>query len=959
MPVPPPVSELFAKLKVHRRMLLDLVLLWCAFSVTERYWFDGQLTWWPRLLGLAVVILAPNWDGKITDSPAIAYARRLAVQIFVCVVTDVSWHFFFSLPSASFTYAAFWLPASAAFNTVNFSVYPRLLKTIAARASVHRDDIVLGEVLLIALVLFAGQSLVPGLWPVKLVIIALAAWAVASRSLGLAKQSPRLHFFAAVGVLLISLAVGIPLAGGSWQPAQLPSLIWLGLVLILYRWRLDHSSRRDGIAEGGASENLRWLVLLGSGWLLLHPFLRPSVHGTGDSLWYATMLADMMAQVRSGEFPVFVGQSIYQFNGAIYPLRVSPAFHHAGALVDLLTGFTLGPVPVLNALIFSTGFLALGISYLCLRALLPTARWVACALAVLFVSCPGTLGIAFNTDLFMSWMTVPWLPLALYGSVKSFHRSEPRGLFALAGGLGLMWWGHAPIALWTTVLAALIQIVRLVSTRPSLLSLRVLAGSAALFAAIVAYPVGSVLFFPPEPGINAAGFQEALASTIVRFLRSVRPAVWLPLSPSGRLLSDFQIGYALWAGLILSLWLLVRRRSVALLALPLTAAALALLLNLPTGPDEILWRLIPAFVRNISGNWVMNRLYLVQAGFIVFGLAALVPAFRESGVRVWRILTILLVGGALWSVVEAGKFAYGSRLGTRPPESGAQAMLPENVQITRFAYLVFPKLPAYFTHGVTEPALEQRLFRTTDDTPLSDNFSAAARGRELGVFEPTAALPTDGGVFSYPHPLRLLPDHHYVVSLDFSASAPPQGIFQIKGATTLREYALPEYGEATSFGYGGAHTQILALPNHTGQPQDVDLRFFPQLTPGTTAFPLSFARLRWIEYDPATLPVRVESWIPYRARVTASEAAWLETPRMFQTPYVASVDGRPTPVRKSPQGLVSIAVPAGESVVELRYVAPLGLQALYWVSLLAGVGVVVTAASGWFWKNPALERLAD
>ena len=66
------------------------------------------------------------------------------------------------------------------------------------------------------------------------------------------------------------------------------------------------------------------------------------------------------------------------------------------------------------------------------------------------------------------------------------------------------------------------------------------------FSLIALYPVVSVLAFPPDVGIDASGFQKATASNIVQFLREAFPQVLLPLSKTGRILSDLQLGYALW-----------------------------------------------------------------------------------------------------------------------------------------------------------------------------------------------------------------------------------------------------------------------------------------------------------------------------------------------------------------------------------------------------------------------------
>ena len=77
---------------------------------------------------------------------------------------------------------------------------------------------------------------------------------------------------------------------------------------------------------------------------LLHPFATTLQIGAGDALWYANMLGDFVTQLRAGVFPIFVGQTDYAFNGAVYPLRVAPFYQHLAGILDLLTGRQLLPL---------------------------------------------------------------------------------------------------------------------------------------------------------------------------------------------------------------------------------------------------------------------------------------------------------------------------------------------------------------------------------------------------------------------------------------------------------------------------------------------------------------------------------------------------------------------------------------------------------------------------------------
>ena len=341
------------------------------------------------------------------------------------------------------------------------------------------------------------------------------------------------------------VAVAVVLAGGVlhfWLNRPV-GVLWFGAAwpAIACLMRMDWEaiglwiSGRRWFPSVAGSEVVRCAVLLAAALLLMVGFARRTLHGTPDAYWYALNLADMVAQVRAGIFPVFAGQSIYQFNGALCPIRVAPAFHYLGALLDAATLHRLGTFELQNLLITLLGVAAIFTAYLGLRALLPSARWLAAGLAILYLSCPGVLGIAYDSDLYMSWTTAPLVPLVWFATVRSFEDGGRAGTMILLGSaLGLCWWGHSPIALWSTILAGAAQAARLrVRWRTGIAWVPVLAGAAA-FGAIAAYPIGSVLLFPPEPGAHVGMFQRAVAGIVSDFIRADFPATFLPLSVYGR-----------------------------------------------------------------------------------------------------------------------------------------------------------------------------------------------------------------------------------------------------------------------------------------------------------------------------------------------------------------------------------------------------------------------------------------
>jgi hypothetical protein len=732
-----------------------------------------------------------------------------------------------------------------------------------------------------------------------------------------------------------------------WPPsrAQAVAAGWtlVGLAgLALARRRLRSSSV-------GRGEVFRWIVVGATGLVLLRGLARFTLHGGGDAGWYGTMLADMVAQTRAGIFPVWSGQSEYQFNGAIYPLRIAPAFHYLGALLDALTFRSLGIYALQNLLLTLLGLGGIYSAYFSLGALLPGRRWLAAGLAILFLACPGVLGIVYIDDLFMSWTTLPWVPWVWFATVVSFRDGGSFRTMVLGGAmLGLCWWGHSPIALWMTVFAGAAQAIRILVRLPSAAGWRNASAGGAIFAAVAAYPIASVLCFPPEPAVATVSFQAGEAGTIASFLREpeVFPAVFRPLSGNGRLLGDFQLGYALWALLALVLCQARRIRSAEARFLFGSCALLFLLLTPIPGLNLALWRLVPGFIRNVTGNWAMNRLYLLFAATAVYGLAAAAAGdLLKSPARRW-ILGALVALGCAWSVVEAGKFVQGSRAGMRPDASAVDQLRLENVAVTRFAYLVFPRLPAYFTHSVDDPRLENRLWSDRTGELLASNWTAARDGaRTVARAEFPAVRKDAGNIARLSAALRLEPGRRYLLALDFPDPALAHGVLEITGPSLFRIYGLPEYGEAQSFGVGGRRSDLIPLWTSDPAGETAAGIFVPDPSTGSAAHPSTLARATWMEYDPAQLPIRVYSWMPYRAHVVAPEGAWLETPRSYQQGYVGRVNGQAAETRKSAEGLVSIHVPAGASEVRLKYYPPPGLEALFWLSLAAiGLGLVLMVA---------------
>jgi len=934
----------------HVTDLIDLGVLWAGLEFASRVLLPAPLPWAAQLVALTIGAGIPE---RATEPNVGFWARwRANLPRLILVAAAIAFIFFLwlDLPKLALIFVPVWLALGltsrlACAVVLSYSPDRRnaLFEHFRSIVLQHRFDIALGETVVLGSLLWASQQMLTVPWPsAGGLVFTVLAW---SGFHVVTHWHCRGALLSRSATVLTALSLGL-LGWAHWHGGvtrgQIVVVFWISVAFGVYRLALAATARRLGES---LSENLRWIALALAALWLFHSLVQKQLYGAGDALWYGTMLADMLAQVRAGVFPVFVGQSIFQFNGAIYPLRVAPAFHYLGVAVDLLTGRALGVFAVQNILLISCGCLALATSYGCLAALAPGRRWLACALAVLFISCPGVLSIVYNVDLFMSWTTVPIVPLVWFAVVRSFRGGGLGTMLCLGAALGALWWGHSPIALWIGLLAGTTQLLRLAVRWPGWRGLAQACAGGALFGMVAAFPIISVLHFPPEPGQIAMDFQRATAGNIMNFLREVFPAVLLPVSRIATLLSDFQLGYSLWFLFLFSLWQLRRERLPEYRVLLAAAAVLVVMLTPIPVLDFALWSAVPGFVRNTTGNWVMNRLYLVLSSLIVFAMVAWIGPKRNGS----RWLSIALSLACAWSLAEAGKFDGGARVKQRPPGSEVNLLRPENVTLTRFAYLVFPKLPDSFTHAPVDPQMENRL-RPADTLAFVDtNLNAAlAAGRLVTQSDFVWPINEEPNLLRLATTLRLEPGQRYLLQFTFAELAKAQGMIEITGKTFFRDYALPDYGGTKSFGAGGEHASAISVWTSSTTAEEITVRFYPAAGAGPVSTLVPFAQVRLLAYNEADLPVRVESWIPYRALVRSGAAAWLETPRMFQTSYVARVNGVPAEVRKSPDGLVSVAVPRGESQVDLAYHTPLGLKLAWWLSILAITAALIMAAGyGW------------
>lgn len=696
--------------------------------------------------------------------------------------------------------------------------------------------------------------------------------------------------------------------------------------------------------------------------LSLHtPLLTHGTVGAGDAAWYRTMTADFVEQWREGIFPVFVGQTEYAFNGAVSPVRLAPGLQHLAGLVDLATAQSLPYAALLNLTLVACFAVTTVGCYVALRAMQPRLGWLALGLALLVATCPGVLALAYAGDLFMSVAALPFLPVAFYGAWRTLAVGDRRGMLIMVSGLAALWYCHPPIALWGTVIAATTQVFRLSQIRTSGIPWRQWTLGAGVFVLLTAGTFVSVgtLGMTGNPA-----YRPVLVENLqVSFAGALRPVGTVPTQ-----LSDYQLGWCLWAVLLLGLVASPARRSRRT-APGLALGAVVLLLFLVPLPGVLpaLWRAVPQAVCDLTYMWPMQRFYAILAPFAVVLLVAATGDWLAG--RWWRHGTLALVVGAslLWSAREAGKFLAHARRTTTPAAAVIEQLRPENRLLTRYSFNPFPLLPPYYTHGHIDPLLPHRLLRASDLAVLADNYQVvedpARAGRvvaagPLRAIRPDATQPT----LVIEPSLTIEPGGRRYV-LTWETNFPEfTGALTIRGTRLNRSYWMPDsaydsklVAPSRAFATLPGRTHSVTLWTDGPAPETLALTFF-FTTPPPPVDPTDYGRYTLRRLEPASLPVQVEGWAPYRAFVTVGESAFLEGPQMYVPGYAAEVNGKRVATRRSPNAQVMIPLSAGENRVVLRYPGTLPVRLAYWTSLGTFALVAGTGLSRLLRRQPSDTR---
>jgi hypothetical protein len=391
----------------------------------------------------------------------------------------------------------------------------------------------------------------------------------------------------------------------------------------------------------------------------------------------------------------------------------------------------------------------------------------------------------------------------------------------------------------------------------------------------------------------------------------------------------------------------------------LSAAAVAvLLLALPVPHvSRLLWGLVPQTFIDMTNAAPTQRLYTVLAACGVI-LGARIIASYASAPR-WLLASLFIA--AAWSGCELRRFIHrGSLIANSKSQSDA-ALRPENLLLSRYSLALLNYDNRFFSNGVMDYGLEQRVLDVNLDSYIQTDVGAVAPGFDFGKEKSARVLPGafTGSSASNEHvwvtlepKLTLLPGRHYLLAMH-SASQSRVGIltFRSADANFVREYSFPESGMDFAFGIMPLNSWVIPLSNSTSVPVDISGQFINQNPSADMDSFADFARFELIAYDPNTLPIRLKSYLPLTTDVTSPGEGWLETFRGFTPGWAATVNGAAAPVRRTKNGLVAVKIPRGRSLVRVFYVPSASLLFSYWIMVTSWALFVCAAFATLFRKG--------
>jgi len=452
--------------------------------------------------------------------------------------------------------------------------------------------------------------------------------------------------------------------------------------------------------------------------------------------------------------------------------------------------------------------------------------------------------------------------------------------------------------------------------------------------------LGVGIFF----GLNLPAFPKV--DPYLEGLRGGYKLLWLSLHLKG----NDQLGYAVAAGLVLSLIALLRRPHPA--AQAFLAATMGMMIALAPVPGfcRLLWYNTPQEITDVIGFAYFLRFMPVTAPFAL--VAIFLALNRNSTGRTCRWPAMALIGFIPWAAWENSSVIGRSWQFRESSALTEKHLISENRPLSRFHYDLLP-YSNYHNNGVADFRIETRIWWKKpgpNNRQGPDEIAAVmAHAQNATWIEPSVNQDPNYPSWLYLTPkLILAPGERKLVTFEWATEGAP-GWLIARGHNLYREYILPEAGGRLGFGNQMAHHHTLSFWNSGSKPETIELVLKREGATANTRLKTGeqLLRLRVVEYQPSVAPIEVLSLQPLKLRVRAEHAGTIETFRAWQPGYRVSVDAQPVGAFRSPNGLVAFQVPAGSHLADVRFRGTPQLRvAANWSLLMGGLFFAAVLVEG-------------
>lgn len=685
--------------------------------------------------------------------------------------------------------------------------------------------------------------------------------------------------------------------------------------------------------------NSAWVPLCTLCFLILYaysPFISEYNIGASDAQIYQYVLHDALIQLKHGIFPAYIGQSEFSYFGMTF-MR-APYYIVFSQLLDVVTLHQLNSTYIQHLTVLVSAVGAGLLTYFLLFKINPASRWIALLLAFLYVTCPGVMGLIYNLDMYFSFMTLPYIPIFIYGLIRIHQKHDLFSHIITGTSLSFIFMAHPPVAFWCVVSTCLFYLLQLVAFRKGIIGLLIIGFMFLLLNLwqIVCVHELNLTNLDLIKNVKIDVIKQNLLNVIDTYVKQEVPGSFFPLSQQMVGLSYLQLGYSLWIVLFGCVIVGLRRNTFLIRSLLIITILLLMLIYPIPILSRWLWSFFPANILAVN-QWPMQRLYIITSIFVCFlGIGALEKILLSLNKSIKYLLLVTGIGCGIWNIYQVQYFL---QVGEARKDHNTNWLNSEDVRL-------FPLLVYGMTGNKKDvghpgsfiPQLKSKLINELE-LPIEnyDNqhivnrqcFESHSKIAQIALLNTKMKFPfrVDSDSFKPFLEFTLITkDPHLLLCL--IAHADKKVPIKIWSTISL-DHSYPHI-EYNSFEETNDGENVLTMPiyNPSMSKNDLHIYFLGKA---------NINSIKMINYNLTNLPIHVESLTPYRASVeTKLDNVYLDMYKSYYPGYQAKVNGEVAPVLQTKNGNIKILLPKkGKYTVDLVYVGTTLMKISFYVSLTA------------------------